>query len=132
MPALLLDGPAKASARRVPPHHADKCIWTSGGASTHFGEHPLLENPEEEQKVVQQVPAPQMPGLHQESEQPTSLCGCVPKRPRSASRQTSSYPILSLVLLGGFFGATKVLPMVLDLVVLWLAITDRISAPATG
>jgi hypothetical protein len=46
MPALLLDGPAKASARRVPPHHADKCICSGAGASTHFGEHPLLENPE--------------------------------------------------------------------------------------
>jgi hypothetical protein len=133
MPALLLDGPAKASARRVPSHHADKCICSGAGASTHFGEHPLLENPEiGEQKVVPQVPAPQTLGLHQESEQPTSLCGCIPKRPRSASRQTSSCPILSLLLLGGFFGATKVLPMVLDLVVLWLAITDRMSAPATG
>jgi hypothetical protein len=40
--------------------------------------------------------------------------------------------ILSFLLMAGFFGATKVLPMALDLVVLWLAITDRISAPATG
>lgn len=40
--------------------------------------------------------------------------------------------ILSLLLMVGFFGATKVLPMVLDLVVLGLAITDRITAPATG
>lgn len=32
--------------------------------------------------------------------------------------------VLSLVLMAGFFGATKVLPMVLDLVVLWAAITD--------
>jgi len=40
--------------------------------------------------------------------------------------------MLSLLFLGSFFGATKVLPMVLDLVVLGLAITDWISAPATG
>jgi hypothetical protein len=40
--------------------------------------------------------------------------------------------ILSFLLMAGFFGATKVLPIALDLVVLWLAITDRISAPATG
>ena len=40
--------------------------------------------------------------------------------------------ILSLLLMVGFFGATKLLPMVLDLVVLWAAITDRMSAPATG
>ena len=40
--------------------------------------------------------------------------------------------ILSLLLMVGFFGATKVLPMALDLLVLWLAITDRMSAPATG
>jgi hypothetical protein len=39
---------------------------------------------------------------------------------------------LSLLLIVGFFGATKVLPMALDLLVLWLAITDRIPAPATG
>jgi len=39
---------------------------------------------------------------------------------------------LSLLLMVGFFGATKVLPMALDLLVLWLAITDRIPAPATG
>ncbi|WP_228546329.1 hypothetical protein [Halegenticoccus tardaugens] len=32
--------------------------------------------------------------------------------------------ILSLLLMVGFFGATKVLPMILDLVVLWAAITD--------
>lgn len=32
--------------------------------------------------------------------------------------------ILSLLLMAGFFGATKVLPMALDLVVLWAAITD--------
>src|SRR5215211_3454528 len=40
--------------------------------------------------------------------------------------------ILSLLLMVGFFGATKVLPIALDLLVLWLAITDRIPAPATG
>ena len=40
--------------------------------------------------------------------------------------------IFSLLLMVGFFGATKVLPIALDLVVLWLAITDRMSAPATG
>ena len=40
--------------------------------------------------------------------------------------------ILSLLLMVGFFGVTKLLPMVLDLVVLWAAITDRMSAPATG
>ena len=40
--------------------------------------------------------------------------------------------ILSLLLMVGFFGATKLLPMALDLVVLWLVITDRMSAPATG
>lgn len=31
---------------------------------------------------------------------------------------------LSLLLMAGFFGATKVLPMVLDLVVLWAAVAD--------
>jgi hypothetical protein len=40
--------------------------------------------------------------------------------------------ILSLLLMVGLFGPTKLLPMVLDLVVLWAAITDRMSAPATG
>ena len=40
--------------------------------------------------------------------------------------------ILSLLLMVGFFGATKLLPMVLDLVVLWAAITDRMPAPPTG
>src|SRR5918994_521883 len=40
--------------------------------------------------------------------------------------------ILSLLVMIGFFGVTKLLPMVLDLVVLWAAITDRMSAPATG
>jgi hypothetical protein len=38
--------------------------------------------------------------------------------------------ILSFVLMAGFFGATKVLPMALDLVVLWAVITDWL--PATG
>ena len=40
--------------------------------------------------------------------------------------------ILSLLLMVGFFGATKLLPMALDLVVLWAAITDRMSTLATG
>ena len=40
--------------------------------------------------------------------------------------------ILSLLLMVGFFGATKLLPMVLDLVVLWAAITGRMPAPPTG
>jgi hypothetical protein len=40
--------------------------------------------------------------------------------------------ILSLLLMVGFFGATKLVPMALDLVVLWAAITDRMSAPPTG
>jgi hypothetical protein len=40
--------------------------------------------------------------------------------------------ILSLLLMVGFFGATKLLPMALDLLVLWLAITDRMSIPAAG
>jgi hypothetical protein len=40
--------------------------------------------------------------------------------------------ILSLLLMVGFFGATKLLPMALDLMVLWEAITERTSAPATG
>ena len=40
--------------------------------------------------------------------------------------------ILSLILMVCFFGATKLLPMALDLVVLWIAITDRLPAPATG
>jgi hypothetical protein len=38
--------------------------------------------------------------------------------------------ILSLVLMVGFFGATKVLPITLDLLVLWVAVTDRLPAPA--
>jgi hypothetical protein len=40
--------------------------------------------------------------------------------------------ILSLILMAGFFGATKVLPLALDLVVLWAAITNWMSAPPTG
>ncbi len=39
--------------------------------------------------------------------------------------------ILSLVLMLGFFGATKVLPIALDLFVLWVALTDRLPAPST-
>jgi hypothetical protein len=39
--------------------------------------------------------------------------------------------ILSLVLMLGFFGATKVLPIALDLFVLWVALTDRSPAPST-
>lgn len=35
--------------------------------------------------------------------------------------------ILSLMLVAGFFGATKVLPMALDLVVLWAAATDELQ-----
>jgi hypothetical protein len=40
--------------------------------------------------------------------------------------------VLSFLLVADLFGATKVLPMAVDVVVLWLAITDRIAAPATG
>jgi hypothetical protein len=40
--------------------------------------------------------------------------------------------ILSLLLMAGFFGVTKLLPMALDLVVVWAAITDWMSAPPTG
>jgi len=39
--------------------------------------------------------------------------------------------ILSLVLMVGFFGATKVPPIALDLFVLWVAVTDRLPVPAT-
>jgi hypothetical protein len=39
--------------------------------------------------------------------------------------------ILSLLLVGGFFGATKVLPIALDLFVVWVAVTDRLPAQAT-
>src|SRR5215213_11174754 len=38
---------------------------------------------------------------------------------------------LSLLLMVGFFGATKLVPMALDVVVLWAAITNWMSAPAT-
>jgi hypothetical protein len=40
--------------------------------------------------------------------------------------------ILSLLLMVGFFGATKLPPMALDLLVLWLAVTDRMSIPDAG
>jgi len=40
--------------------------------------------------------------------------------------------IVSLLLMAGFFGATKLLPMALDLVVLWAAITNWLPAPSTG
>jgi len=39
--------------------------------------------------------------------------------------------ILSLFLMVSFFRATKLLPMALDLAVLWAAITDWLSAPPT-
>ena len=39
--------------------------------------------------------------------------------------------ILSLLLMAGFFGPTKLLPMVLDLVVLWAAITNWLPATPT-
>jgi hypothetical protein len=39
--------------------------------------------------------------------------------------------ILSLSLMVGFFGATKVLPMALDLVVLWAAVTNWLAAAPT-
>lgn len=38
--------------------------------------------------------------------------------------------ILSLVLMVGFFGATKVLPMAFALVVLWVAVTDQLPTAA--
>ena len=38
--------------------------------------------------------------------------------------------ILSLLLMTGFFGATKLLPMALDLVVLWAAVTNWLPAPS--
>ena len=38
--------------------------------------------------------------------------------------------VLSLLLMTGFFGATKALPMALDLVVLWAAVTERL--PLSG
>jgi|GEM_PF-924685 len=37
--------------------------------------------------------------------------------------------ILSIVLMGGFFGATKVIPMALDVVVVWAAATDWLQPP---
>jgi hypothetical protein len=40
--------------------------------------------------------------------------------------------ILSLLLMAAFFGPTKQLPMVLDLIVLWAAIINWMSAPPTG
>jgi hypothetical protein len=40
--------------------------------------------------------------------------------------------LLSLLLMAGFFGATKVVPMALDLVVLWAAMSSRLPAPPTG
>jgi hypothetical protein len=40
--------------------------------------------------------------------------------------------VLSFLLMVGFFGTTKVLPMVLDLVVALVAITDRLPTPASG
>src|SRR5215211_8993148 len=40
--------------------------------------------------------------------------------------------ILSLLLMVGFFGVTKLLPMVLDLVILWAAITNRLPTPPSG
>jgi hypothetical protein len=40
--------------------------------------------------------------------------------------------VLSLLLMVGFFGATKVLPIIFDLVVLWAAIIDRLPAPTSG
>ena len=45
---------------------------------------------------------------------------------------TSVGAILSLLLMVGFFGATKLPPMALDLLVLWLAVTDRMSIPDAG
>lgn len=39
--------------------------------------------------------------------------------------------ILSLLLMAGFFGATKLLPMALDLVVVWAAMTNRLPPPTT-
>jgi hypothetical protein len=39
--------------------------------------------------------------------------------------------VLSLFLMVGFFGATKVLPIALDLFVAWVALTDRLPAQVT-
>ena len=38
--------------------------------------------------------------------------------------------ILSLLLMVGFFGATKLLPIALDLVVLWAAVSNWLPAPS--
>jgi len=51
---------------------------------------------------------------------------------RAEKRGLDPSAILSLLLMVGFFGATKVLPMALDLVGVWAAITNWMSAPATG
>ena len=40
--------------------------------------------------------------------------------------------ILSLLLMAGFFGPTKLLPMALDLIVLWVAITNWLPAAPTS
>jgi hypothetical protein len=40
--------------------------------------------------------------------------------------------LLSFLLMMGFFGATKVLPMILDLVVALVTITDRLPTPTSG
>ncbi|MFC4440051.1 MULTISPECIES: hypothetical protein [Natrialbaceae] len=37
--------------------------------------------------------------------------------------------ILSLVLMAGFFGATKVIPMAINVVVLWAPATDWLQPP---
>lgn len=39
--------------------------------------------------------------------------------------------VLSLLLMLSFFGATKVLPMALDLFVVWVAVTDQLPTQAT-
>jgi hypothetical protein len=38
--------------------------------------------------------------------------------------------ILSLFLMAAFFGPTKLLPMALDLVVVWAAVTNWLTAPS--
>jgi hypothetical protein len=40
--------------------------------------------------------------------------------------------ILSLILMVGFFGPTKLLPMALDLVVLWVVVTNWSSEGTPG
>ena len=40
--------------------------------------------------------------------------------------------LLSLLLMMGFFGATKVLPVALDLIVAWAAITELLPTPPPG